>query len=1248
MEPGVDGLEALSIKEFLDADPRPTFIIDLGKDDEHFLGNGRPIAAVFCNTALQSHEVLFDLVVGVALLAPQDSSRAKFESWATGQTRFDDSRDVYPSSFLYGGMLWTGSTVRRRWRLISGNMLWQPTTDVQDLSTGPPREVTTGGSLLERLQTTKRRLESKSSRTLIGPRNEEEMAMPADSGTLVCSAQAPQRRPSTRPSCLPESEGETSSGGTGRSSNTKGSISLAEVPATAVPDWTANNPSGLLSPHMLFAREVDWAVTPLGPMKSWSPELRQLANLCMGSSHPIALFWGAELTMLYNNAYAVEVAGNKHPSLMGTGFRGPFSEMWDFVEPVFTECARTGISARKENDCLPIERYGFLEETFFSWTFTPVYGGTHRIIGFYNAPFEVTKQVLSQRRMQMINKVGEHVALAKTVKCFWGLLLEALGHNHRDVPFALLYSVGPGDEEDEDRSTMSSGSTCPLKSCHLEGSIGVPDGHPAAPQQLDLKRGREGFIPSFRESMRTREPTTLHTRDGTLPEELLEGIAWRGFGDPCRVAIIFPIRPTNGENVMAFLLLGVNPRRPYDSDYKAFSNMLNRQLATSLASVILFEEEIRRGRDAAEEAALEQEQLTQALDLQTSRLKRMTALSPLGMVNISPKGVIREANDRYFEMTGHPRDHVHEFSFMDHINEASRRPLMDGWLRMVVDHFPYTGELLLDVPSVKKTNFDGESIDYWVLITAQPEFASDGSPRSVMGTLTDISHMKWAQGLQDKRLTEAEETRRQQNEFIDVTCHEIRNPLSAILQCADDISSTMGTYLSEGALAPLEVEESCIESANTIAFCVQHQKAIVDDILTVSKLDSNLLMITPDKVKPLEVARRAVKMFDAELHSKNIQVNFEAHSSFEELKVEWMMLDPSRVLQILINLMTNAIKFTANSDTKTITVSIAVSQDPPVVAGTQRFDYIPTKGAIVYPATGDDWGLGDVLFLRLQVQDTGCGLNEEEMQQLFKKFSQASRRTHAQYGGSGLGLYICRQLAELHGGQIGVASQAGVGSTFGFYVMARKSEKPEHIRSRRIRAHTPGFSADMSVHQAATMPVLEQALPTPSLLTPPSMAPALLTSMTTKPAVPAISSEFDPKNLDILVVEDNLINQKILVQQLRKVGSSVSAANDGLAALAFLEGTSYCLPGGKRLSIILMDLEMPNMDGLTCVSEIRKMEKAGSIQGHVPVIAVTANVREEQIKVALNSGMDGVLSKPFRIPDVLAKIEDLLAALAAT
>lgn len=138
-----------------------------------------------------------------------------------------------------------------------------------------------------------------------------------------------------------------------------------------------------------------------------------------------------------------------------------------------------------------------------------------------------------------------------------------------------------------------------------------------------------------------------------MPDELTEGINWRGYGDPCKEAIIIPVRPTNGENIFAFLLIGVNPRRAYDEDYKVFVYMLNRQLANSLASFLLFEEEVRRNRNAAETAQLQREQLSQQLEVQANRMRRMTELSPLGMYLFGPDGVLLEANERYYEMTGY-------------------------------------------------------------------------------------------------------------------------------------------------------------------------------------------------------------------------------------------------------------------------------------------------------------------------------------------------------------------------------------------------------------------------------------------------------------------------------------------------------------------------------------------------------------------------------------------------------------------
>ncbi|KAI9150441.1 Hybrid signal transduction histidine kinase K [Paramyrothecium foliicola] len=1276
----VDELDELSLKEVLDADSRPTFVIDLDPDLDLPSGGHKLLLPVFCNTALRLHERLLDGLVGPdaqGLEASADSSTTQqqsqslaeaqrepsyqdFKRWATGVTTHDDSKDVFPLSFVYGDFLWTGSTVRQRWRLISGNRLWRAEAHrLGDLSAGIPPEVATGGVRAEHAGRTRENgsvaaattaaaaaasasasaaaaaaaaataavaSASSTAAPSTAPDNVEavpksSLGPPPDSGSRHGSSTLVSSKPPSKPYFY----GSTPTGSSDETKNSSQSASIPlSLPEKAVADWTVANPKGMLSPHLQYARTIDWATTPLGSMEKWSPEFRQAANLVMCNPHPAALFWGSELTMLYNEAYAAEVAGNKHPSLMGTGFSGPFSELWDYAGPVFAECARTGISVRKENDYLPIDRHGLLEETFYSWSFTPLYGGSNRILGFYNAPFETTDSVLSQRRTHTISKIGEFTAQAKTVKQFWKALLDGLKDNHYDVPFALLYSVG--DAEDADHSSVSSGSTMSLKTCHLEGCIGVPEGHIAAPLHLDLKRSREGFVPSFREAMRTREPTLLHTRDGTLPEALLEGINWRGFGDPCREAIIFPGRPTNGDNVLAFLVLGVNPRRPYDDKYKAFTNMLHRQLATSLASIILFEDEVRRSRDAAEAAALEKEQLTQQLALQDSRLRRMTELSPLGMFLISPEGVLREANDRFYEMTGHTRDSQYEMSWMDFIIEDSKETMEKGWRRLVQEHVPWSGELQLKKRSASPVNLHGESIDYWVMFIAHSEYGPDGSLRSIMGSITDISHSKWAEGLKNRRLQEAEETRRQQNEFIDITSHEMRNPLSAILQCADDISTALGEYRGKGQAAPPDVVDSCVEAANTISLCVQHQKSIVDDILTISKLDSNLLLITPSAAQPETILRRALKMFDPELQAKGIEVAFEIHPSYVELGVDWVTIDPSRVLQILINLMTNAIKFTAPASTRVITVAVGASLTPPGDDQIPGFEYVPAKmGATQVTALGD-WGTGELLYIHFKVQDTGCGLTSAEKQILFQRFKQASPRTHAQYGGSGLGLFISKHLTELHGGQIGVASESGSGSLFALFVQARRSDPPSQPTSPDAFPIERQLGGDLSLTQQVT--------PQRQDFAPPRLASSL--------GPTEASSEFGPKHLNILVVEDNLINQKVLVAQLRKVGCTVSAANDGIEALAFLETTHFRRPDGCGLSIILMDLEMPNMDGLTCVREIRRMEEEGKLSRRVPVIAVTANVRDEQVSLAKKSGMDDVVSKPFRIPDLLKKIRLLL------
>jgi hypothetical protein len=440
----LEELNAIAITEILDHDSRPTFILDLDPDLDTVV-NPDKLSQIFCNTSLQLYDRLLDAIAGQALIDSSESSSnsyTDFTSWAKSVTKHDDSKDIFPLSFLYSGILWTGSTIRKRWRLISGNKCFQTSMVTSgDLSSRPPSEVATGG--------TKQDIQSGGARSGPVVRLEKSPSFPEVTSQLL-SSQANNSRAGTR-STLISSDSQrilTNSEPLESTWSSAYARSLPSVilsaPQNGIFDWTLQ-PIALLPAHMQFARSIDWASTPLGPIEKWSRELRALANMLMLDPHPAALYWGDDMTMMYNEPYRDIVAGCKHPDLMGTGFRGPFAEIWDNVGPIFNECAQTGKSIAMANQMLPIERHGFIEETYFSWSCVPLYGGTTKVQGFHNAPWETTQQQIGERKMETLRKLGEHVAQART-NGFWSKVLEGLEDNHFDIPFALLYSVAEADD----------------------------------------------------------------------------------------------------------------------------------------------------------------------------------------------------------------------------------------------------------------------------------------------------------------------------------------------------------------------------------------------------------------------------------------------------------------------------------------------------------------------------------------------------------------------------------------------------------------------------------------------------------------------------------------------------------------------------------------------------------------------------------------------------------------------------------
>lgn len=1248
-------LNAIGIVELLEQDERPTFIVDLSDTSNYGPGQLHPL---FANSALRSYEGLLDLVVGGAREnSPGPANSLGFKSWLLSASVNGESLNVCLPAFTYASMLWTCSTLRKRLRIISGAFQSPPGTTatrapsiVPIPSSGPMTAPVPGSEPSDYFgAAAPPALPKRSSKS---PPPDSSVGEPMQS--IETQLQQPQPQPmsagipTTNGSAILEQALDVVSTPLLAPSSTY--VKRVETPLMATPsavpnidwfssnlapvdapcfDWTRLPVSDSMPPHIQFARSVDWANTALGPIEEWGPDLRQMCNLIMASPHPAAMYWGDDYVAIYNEAYIL-LAGQKHPTLMGQSYSVAWAEIWDEVKDVFANAKHTGEATMKDDDCLFMKRSDYLEETYFSWSIIPMVGGDGTVMGLYNPAFEKTRRKIAERRMLTLREIGERTASARDVKGFWAQVQGAFEYNEYDSPFILLYSVV--DETDSDTSSMHSNSIFGTRQCLLEGSLGVPRDHPCAPEQLDLKAGMEGFGPVFREVMKTDKPALLEVGSRDLPVSLLEGLEWRGFGDPCKSVVVCPIHPTTGESVLGFLVLGVNPRRPYDDDYSLFVQLLSRQLATSLASVVLFEEEIRRGQKAAKLAALDRIELSEQLAARTqeaidseTKFTRMAEFAPVGMFIAGPDGKIIFANDTWYEISRVPKGQGSVDTWMDYVHPEDHKLAQSLWHTLVVDTKAVTNEFRFRAPWQDRS---GERGPTWVLFSAYPEKYGDGRLKSVFGSITNISQQKWAEGIQTRKMEEAVELKRQQENFIDITSHEMRNPLSAILQCSDEIASSLMRVRQKGEKdLSEETIANCLDAAQTISLCSQHQKRIVDDILTLSKLDSQLLLVTPVDAQPLTVVQRALKMHEGELQAADIQMKFVVDQTFRDLELDWVRFDPSRVLQVLINLTTNAIKFTTTESKRTITVTIAAAKQRPSELAEAPVKYFPTRSKKKDAMEDRDWGEGEKVYIHFSVADTGRGLSPEEKKLLFMRFSQASPRTHVQYGGSGLGLFISRELTELQGGEIGVESEAGKGSIFAFYVAARRSSPPPEDAGTGIASTKQRPASDSSGKKQ----------------------PLAMASRDAKHGKPTsaqnIHAPVAPKDLKkkVLIVEDNLVNQKVLQKQLKNLGTDVYVANHGGEALEKLRQSTYCTEGGTlELGVVLMDQEMPVMDGLTCTKRIREWEVQGKVRCHVPIIAVTANARSEQIQTALDAGMDDVVSKPFRIPDLVPKIEELM------
>ena len=417
---------------------------------------------------------------------------------------------------------------------------------------------------------------------------------------------------------------------------------------------------------------------------------------------------------------------------------------------------------------------------------------------------------------------------------------------------------------------------------------------------------------------------------------------------------------------------------------------------------------------------------------------------------------------------------------------------------------------------------------YWVDSAIEAIKDEQGRIVRTVGVMRNIDAEKRSEMALAKARDDAEAANRAKSLFLATMSHEIRTPLNGVLG--------MAQAMAMDDLTPVQRERLGVVHASGEALL-----AILNDVLDLAKIEAGKLEIEDIEFDLEEIARGAHQAFTAQANAKGLSFGLDIDGAQGLYRG-----DPTRLRQILYNLVSNALKFT-------------------------------DRGEIQVTARWQDERLV------VSVADTGVGIPEDRLQALFGRFDQADASTTRRFGGTGLGLAICRELAEMMSGSIDVESTLGFGSTF-------KVSLP-------LKRVGDGRSA---------------ALPAP----------------------PAPEDEAYRLELKVLAAEDNTVNQLVLKTLLNQIGVDPVVVSNGLEAVRAWEDGEW--------DVILMDVQMPKMDGPTAARAIREQEAATG-QARTPIIALTANVMSHQLAEYMAAGMDGHVAKPIeagRLFEALATILD--------
>ncbi len=322
-------------------------------------------------------------------------------------------------------------------------------------------------------------------------------------------------------------------------------------------------------------REFNWSDTPIGPPQSWPQNLRMALRIMLTSRQPIWIGWGTELTYFYNDAYK-SIIGGKHPWALGRPTEEVWREIWSDIGPMLDTATGGDQGTYVEAQLLIMERNGYPEETYYTFSYSPIPNDDGTVGGIICANSDDTQRVIGERQLALLRDLAADTAHARSHAEVCERAARALGTNPRDLPFAMIYLATADGTE-----------------MKLSGSTGIEPGHPAAPAVLALEG--ESLWP-VAEVLRTQSVKLLRQLEADLRERIPAGPWARS---PSQAALL-PILPGGETGRAGVLVVGLNPFRLFDDNYRSFLGLVAGQIAGALTNARAYEEERRRAEALAE------------------------------------------------------------------------------------------------------------------------------------------------------------------------------------------------------------------------------------------------------------------------------------------------------------------------------------------------------------------------------------------------------------------------------------------------------------------------------------------------------------------------------------------------------------------------------------------------------------------------------------------------------------------------